>query len=161
MPVQLIFLCGRNERLQKKLEAMRTPFTKIAVGFTNDVASYMRVSDVFIGKPGPRSVSEALATGLPVIVERSAKTMVQGRYNVDWIEQERVGIGISSFQTVPRALRYMLSPEVHAALRANIIRLRNRAVFEIPAILEQILEAPMHECREAQVGTAQNRSPQM
>jgi len=41
----------------------------------------MQLSDYFVGKLGPESVSEALVIGLPVIVERNARTMVQERYN--------------------------------------------------------------------------------
>jgi 1,2-diacylglycerol 3-beta-galactosyltransferase len=138
---QLILLCGRNARLARKLSEMRTPFPKFVAGFTTDVASYMRLSDVFIGKPGPGSVSEALATGLPVIVERSSKTMLQERYNVDWLEEQDVGIGIESFKQIAAGLNHVLRPEVHARLRRNIERIRNRAVFEIPPILDQILAA--------------------
>lgn len=138
---QLILLCGRNARLARKLEEMRTPFPKVVAGFTPAVAQYMRLADVFIGKPGPGSVSEALASGLPVIVERSSRTMVQERYNVDWLEEHGVGIGILSFRRVAAALRNVLEPEVYQRLRRNIERLPNRAVFEIPAILEQILDA--------------------
>jgi 1,2-diacylglycerol 3-beta-galactosyltransferase len=142
LAVQSILLCGRNERLLRRLSKMRTPFPKVALGFTSDVAAYMRLSDIFIGKPGPGSVSEALATGLPVIVERSSRTMVQERYNVDWIEEQKVGLGIRSFSGISGALEYVLRPGVYAELCANIGRLRNTAVFEIPPILEQILGAP-------------------
>ena len=38
-------------------------------GFTKEVPYYMRLSDFFIGKPGPGSISEALAMKLPVLVE--------------------------------------------------------------------------------------------
>ncbi|MBS1874294.1 MAG: galactosyldiacylglycerol synthase [Acidobacteria bacterium] len=138
-PVQLILMCGHNAGLARRLEKMETPYPKAVVGFTSDVVGYMAVSDVFIGKPGPGSVSEALATGLPVIVERSAGTMVQERYNVDWIEQHGVGVGIPGLRELPAALGHMLRPAVHARLRSNIERLQNRAVFEIPAILEQVL----------------------
>ena len=140
--VQLILLCGRNARLARKLQQMRTPFRKVVAGFTTDVAWYMRLSDVFIGKPGPGSVSEALAIGLPVIVQRGSKTMLQERYNIDWLEEQNAGIALKSFKDVAAGLEYVLRPEVHERLRRNIQRLRNRAVFEIPAILEQISHQP-------------------
>ena len=52
-------------------------------GFTREVPFYMELSDFFIGKPGPGSVSEALVRRLPVIVQRSAWTMAHERYNLD------------------------------------------------------------------------------
>ncbi len=47
----------------------------------------MHASDFFIGKPGPGSISEALAMKLPVIVERNAWTLPQERYNADWVTE--------------------------------------------------------------------------
>ena len=32
---------------------------------------FLRLADVFIGKPGPGTVSEALVMGVPVVVDRS------------------------------------------------------------------------------------------
>ena len=43
----------------------------------------MRLSDFFIGKPGPGSISEAVAMKLPVIVESNAWTLPQERYNAN------------------------------------------------------------------------------
>ena len=137
---QVIVLCGRNPQLVRRLSRMKTPFPKLVVGFTQDVHRYMQMSDVFIGKPGPGSVSESLAAGLPVIVERNSGTMVQERYNADWVEEQGVGIAIRSFREVPAALDTMLRTEVRARFQRNLERLQNRAVFEIPGILEQILD---------------------
>ena len=87
----------------------------------------MRLSDYFIGKPGPGCISEALAMRLPVIVERSVHTMIQERFNLDWIQENRVGIVFSSFSRIAGAVRAMLLPARH--------REDNQAVFEIIDIL--------------------------
>ena len=56
-------------------------------GFTKEVPRYMQLADYFIGKPGPGSISEAVAMRLPVIVERNAWTLPQERYNADWVRE--------------------------------------------------------------------------
>ena len=66
------------------------------VGFTQEIPYYMKLADFFIGKPGPGSISEALVMGLPVIVERNAWTMVQERFNTDWIAQNGFGVVLPS-----------------------------------------------------------------
>ena len=66
----------------------------MVVGYTTDVAHYLRLADFFIGKPGPGSLSEALHCGLPVIVTRNAWTMPEERYNTDWV-REQVGITLT------------------------------------------------------------------
>src|SRR5262249_1600790 len=57
--VQLIMLCGHNQKLHDELKSMHTRFPMRVEGFTQDVAHYMSLSDFFIGKPGPGSISEA------------------------------------------------------------------------------------------------------
>ena len=108
-------------------------------GFTKEVPRYMRLADYMIGKPGPGSISEALEMHLPVIVERNAWTLPQERYNADWIREQGVGIVLRNFRGIARALEELLNPAEYARFCAATERLRNRAVFEIPDILERII----------------------
>jgi UDP-N-acetylglucosamine:LPS N-acetylglucosamine transferase len=137
--IQLVFLCGRNQALAKRLRALDLPFPAHVEGFTEDVVRFMWLSDFFIGKPGPGSVSEALAMRLPVIVHAGARTLAQERYNIEWIRQQGVGIPVRSVRAVPRALDELLRPVVRRRMLRNIARLNNRAVFEVPEILRRIL----------------------
>lgn len=136
---QLIFLCGRNQQLKSQLEYLDMPFPTHVVGFTDDVARYMWLSDFFVGKPGPGSVSEALAMRLPVIVETGIKTLAQERYNLEWIRQTGVGLAVSSLKAMPAAMARLMQGEVRQHALRQIELLNNRAVFEIPVILDHLL----------------------
>jgi hypothetical protein len=138
LPVQLIILCGHNQSLAAKLRGLRTRMPLSVQDFTTNVRYYMHLADFFIGKPGPGSMSEALLSKLPVIVERNAHTLPQERYNVEWVREKGVGMVVKSFRMIDRAVAQMLEPETFARLRANAAAYHNRAVFEIPDILEQI-----------------------
>jgi 1,2-diacylglycerol 3-beta-galactosyltransferase len=138
---QLIALCGRNQRLAEALRALKKRTRCLVQGFADDVAYYMNLSDYFIGKPGPGSISEALAMRLPVIVERSARTMIQERFNTEWIEENEVGIVVPSFSRVAGAVRTMLSPARRRQFLSRIDQLNNRAVFEIVDVLERLMAA--------------------
>ena len=99
---------------------------------------YMQLADFFIGKPGPGSISEAVQQGLPVVVVRNTWTMPQERYNTDWVLERNAGIVLESFKSVRSG-----SAEIIHRLdefRASIAGIRNRAVFEIPEILERIMQ---------------------
>jgi UDP-N-acetylglucosamine:LPS N-acetylglucosamine transferase len=98
----------------------------------------MRLADFFIGKPGPGSVSEALACGLPVIVVCNAWTLPQERYNAEWIRSNRFGIVLRSFDDINRAVAEMLDPG--ATFRPNVAQYFNCAVFEVVDILQQIMD---------------------
>jgi UDP-N-acetylglucosamine:LPS N-acetylglucosamine transferase len=142
--VQLVLLCGHNTGLEAKLRevvARSAPGSarRVVVGFTADVRRYMRISDFFIGKPGPGSVSEALQQGLPIVTVRNAWTMPQERYNTDWIVEQGVGLVGTSMRDIRPQVDALL--ERLDAFKATVRELDNRAVFEVPAILARLLEA--------------------
>ena len=136
---QLILLCGHNEEVAGKLREMKARIPMAVVGFTKEVPYYMALADFFIGKPGPGSISEALAMHLPVIVERNAWTLAHERYNADWVEERGFGLVVKSFRQVAGAVRELLAPERFGECKRRIDGVQNRALFEIPLLLEKIL----------------------
>lgn len=141
LAVQLIFICGRNPELTARLQKIRHRCPKLVLGFTSEVPYYMCLADFFIGKPGPGSISEALRMGLPVIVEENAWTVPQERYNAQWIREQGVGLTVAKLRRIASAVSEVLEPGNLARFRSNISALNNRAVFEIPSIFSEILEA--------------------
>lgn len=137
--VQLILLCGHNQRLAERLRAMPARAPRLVLGFTQRVADVLRLADFFIGKPGPGSLSEALHLGLPVVVTRNAWTMPQERYNTQWVRERGLGLVLPSFRQIAPAVRDLLADL--PGYRARVGALRNRAVFELPPLLERILRA--------------------
>jgi UDP-N-acetylglucosamine:LPS N-acetylglucosamine transferase len=139
--VQLILVCGHNAVLAEQLRARRASAPRAVVQFTSQISHYMQLSDFFIGKPGPGSISEAIQQGLPVIVVRNAWTMPQERYNTEWVEEKGAGVVLDSFKSIRDGVAQVTE---HAdRYRASVRCIRNRAVFEIPEILERILAAPV------------------
>jgi UDP-N-acetylglucosamine:LPS N-acetylglucosamine transferase len=135
--VQLIVICGHNAALAERLSAMRANAPRLVLGFTSEIRHYMQLSDFFIGKPGPGSISEAVLKGLPVVVVRNTWTMPQERYNTDWVRENNLGIVLDSFRFVEQGVREII--DRLDEFRASMSRIKNRAVFEIPDILERIL----------------------
>jgi Glycosyltransferase family 28 C-terminal domain len=138
--LQLILICGRNQKLSRALKELATRFPKFVEGFTSEIHYYMAVADFFIGKPGPGSISEALQFHLPVIVESNPATLPQERYNAQWVSEKGMGIVLRSFRNISQGVEKMLEPPTFAALRANAARYHNQALYEIPQFLEQIRE---------------------
>jgi hypothetical protein len=138
LPVQLILLCGRNEKLRRALDGMKSRLPMHVEGFTTEVPYYMRLADFFIGKPGPGSLSEAAAMKLPVIVTLNAWTLPHERYNAAWVHQQQLGLVAPSFRRIERAVAQMLAPGAMSRFAARAAALDNRAVYEAPDLLEQI-----------------------
>jgi hypothetical protein len=136
---QLILVCGHNSDLAEELRSMRSRAPRVVIGFSSQIRYFMQLSDFFVGKPGPGSISEAIQQQLPVIVVRNAWTMPQERYNTDWVEENGAGLVLSSFTAIRPAVDALTARL--GEYRGNVARIRNRAVFEIPAILERIMQA--------------------
>jgi 1,2-diacylglycerol 3-beta-galactosyltransferase len=142
LDVQLIAVCGKNANLEASLRAAPRRLPMYVTGFTPDVARLMLLSDFFIGKAGPGSISEAVAMGLPVIIERNHWTMPQERYNATWVAERGFGITVRSFRRdIVEATREMLDPRRRRHFVEAVRASQNRAVFEIPTILERIMSA--------------------
>jgi 1,2-diacylglycerol 3-beta-galactosyltransferase len=137
--LQLIMICGRNTNLKNRLAGLKTRNKIFVEGFTKEIPYYMRLSDFFIGKPGPGSISESLKLKLPVIIERNAWTLPQERYNAEWIRKQGLGIVIENFREIESAVKNLIASDRLETIKKKISALDNRAVFEIPGILEQIL----------------------
>jgi UDP-N-acetylglucosamine:LPS N-acetylglucosamine transferase len=135
--VQLLLMCGHNSALERKLRDLHRTAPHAALGFTEDVGRAMRLGDFFIGKPGPGCLSEAVHLGLPVITLRNAWTMPQERYNAEWVRETGVGLVVPSLSRLPGVVAQMVG--TLADFRAATARIENRAVFEIPVLLAQLL----------------------
>ena len=138
---QLLLICGNNAKLREKLQTLPHAAPMYVEGFTKEVPHYMQLADYFIGKPGPGSISEAVAMRLPVIVECNAWTLPQERYNARWVRQMGVGTVLPNFRGIARAVEELLAPAAYQRFREATARLENRAVFEIPGILRQIAKS--------------------
>ena len=137
--VQLILLCGHHRALAARLRRMKTSAAHIVVDFTPDVRRYLRMADFFVGKPGPGSLSEAVQQGLPVVTFQNRWTMPQERYNGQWVLENGVGTVASSPARVRPTVMALL--ERLDEFRGRVDRIENRAVFEVPDILAQILHS--------------------
>jgi UDP-N-acetylglucosamine:LPS N-acetylglucosamine transferase len=139
LEVQLILICGRNEKLTKTLRETKTRIPIHVEGFTTNIPYFMALSDFFIGKPGPGSISEALAKRLPVIIDCNAWTLPQERYNAVWVREKELGVVVPSHKRVTAAVAQLLQNGELTRIRERAAAMQNRAVFEIPEIFEKIL----------------------
>ena len=63
---ELIVVCGSNQPLLERLNEQKRASVH-AVGFTKEMALYLRASDLYITKPGGLSSTEAAVVGIPIL----------------------------------------------------------------------------------------------
>jgi 1,2-diacylglycerol 3-beta-galactosyltransferase len=66
--LQLVVVCGRNQRLKVELEQLCLPPAVRVVGFVENMPELMHAADFVITKGGPQTIVEALATGRPLVI---------------------------------------------------------------------------------------------
>jgi 1,2-diacylglycerol 3-beta-galactosyltransferase len=86
---QVVAVCGRNEKLRRRLaeEGFATP--TLVLGFVDYMPELMRACDVTVTKAGPGAIAEALATGLPLVI--TGFLPGQESPNVDFVVKSGVG----------------------------------------------------------------------
>jgi processive 1,2-diacylglycerol beta-glucosyltransferase len=136
-PAQVVVVCGRNQGLRARLEHVVRRFSiKPAVqfkllGFTNEMDELMSAADLFVGKPGGLTTSEALAKGLPMVVINPIPG--QEERNSDHLLEEGVAIRCNNLPTLAYKIdRLMNEPGKLMLMRANALGLgKPEAAFTI------------------------------
>jgi processive 1,2-diacylglycerol beta-glucosyltransferase len=71
-PAQIVALCGRNEDLLREvarlIEESPAHLKFRVLPYTSEMHEWMAIADLFIGKPGGLTISEAMASALPMIL---------------------------------------------------------------------------------------------
>lgn len=110
LSAHLVVIAGRNESLKKEVQRLKLhPSNSMTVlGFTDQVADIMAVSDVVITKPGPGTICEAIAMKLPILIDNTGSSLFWERANVDMILGYGVGERIRDYKDVRKHLHNFL-----------------------------------------------------
>ena len=119
--VQTLVICGRNietrDRVQRAVGYDNENFQ--VFGYTDRMPDLMKISDLFIGKPGGLTSAEALTCGLPMVIVSPIPG--QEERNSDHLLEDGVAVKCNEMTTVPYKIDALLdNPE-----RLN--QMRNRA----------------------------------
>lgn len=137
LPIQVIAVSGKNEKLREKLEKIKgkTTIPLVAFGFITNVYEVMHASDIIITKPGGLISSETLAAGLPMIIVNPIPG--QEEFNALYLTTEGAAIRVNKLSEVPIILELLLkSPQRIREMSNNAKRIgKPKASFEIAEII--------------------------
>ncbi len=86
---QVVVVCGRNEKLRRRLAEERFATPTLVLGFVDYMPELMRACDMAVTKAGPGAIAEALATSLPLII--TGFLPGQETPNVDYVVESGFG----------------------------------------------------------------------
>lgn len=136
---QVVFLCGHHRDLAADLEKTAWPFPSRVLGFTDQVPAYLGAADVFVGKPGPGSVSEALSYGLYLMLDRTM-ALPQEAPVLKWVKKAGAGASFKGPKDFQRGIAEILVQVDKGVGQPQAWP--NTASLEIPSIVASILERP-------------------
>ncbi len=116
---QTVVICGKSEEVKARVTAATGGDARFLVlGYSDRMHELMHISDLFIGKPGGLTTSEALACGLPMAV--FSPIPGQEERNADHLLEEGAGIRCNELTTLPFKIDRLLgSPERLGAMRRS------------------------------------------
>ncbi len=132
--LQLVVVCGQNAALAQQLTARPAGAVPVQVlGFVQTMPELMRAADVLITKPGGLTVTEALASGLPMVL--CGTIPGQERFNAEFVLEHGAAINAPKpEEAVARALELLDHPD-----RLTEMRCRAQAVGR-PRAAEDVVE---------------------
>jgi processive 1,2-diacylglycerol beta-glucosyltransferase len=132
-PVEVVVVCGKNEKLKKELEKAEVPARhRVRVlGFTDQMDELLAVADVVVSKPGGLTTSEVLARGACMAILNPIPG--QESRNSDYLLENGAAIKINNIATLPLKLSQLLKDPARLAwLKANAKKLGHpRAAFDV------------------------------
>ncbi|MEQ1637432.1 MAG: glycosyltransferase [Methylococcales bacterium] len=155
--VQTVVVCGNNPELQRKISQQvdNHRFRFKVLGYSNEMHKLMKLSDIFIGKPGGITASEAIACGLPMCIV--APIPGQEERNSDHLLEEGIAIKCNDLTTLPFKLDSLLADPI----RLNIMKinaLRFAKPYASTTIVNTLLEdtlAPLSLTKKQQAEMSQ------
>lgn len=106
LPIQLVIIAGRNNRLKEHLQKYAWTMPTQVYGFVQEMPEFMRAADVLVTKAGPGTISEAFISGLPLILYSRLPGQEDG--NVGYVVSNGAGVWAPRPAEVAKALRNWL-----------------------------------------------------
>jgi processive 1,2-diacylglycerol beta-glucosyltransferase len=133
LPLEVVVVAGRNEKLKTQLQKIRSPErhrVKI-MGFTDQIDELMAVADLVVSKPGGLTTSETLARGAAMVIVNPIPG--QESRNSDFLLENGAAIKVNNVATLAYKLTALFrQPERLQQLKANARQLaRPQAAFDV------------------------------
>ena len=119
--IQIICICGKNEKLFHRMNQIETNSPMRVLGFTNRVSLYMDASNCIITKPGGLTITEVMCKRLPMILVNPIPGHEVG--NAEFMTNCGAAIRVTEQFSVSEAVYYLLSNPARLELMERSIEM--------------------------------------
>ena len=131
----IVIIAGRNEKLRQQIEKADWHIPVFAYGFVSNMPEYMNAADILVTKAGPGTISEALACGLPMVLNSRIPGQEDG--NVRYVVEEGAGRWAPGTERTARAVRrWIANPKLRESAADSCKRIaRPQAADDIADLI--------------------------
>jgi processive 1,2-diacylglycerol beta-glucosyltransferase len=112
--LQIIVVCGKNEKLRQQIAAEPSKHPIQVLGFATNMHELMATSDLILTKPGGLTTSEALAMGKPLLVLNPIPG--QEAANSDFLLEQGAAMKVNCLEDLPFKISQALETKKLAAM---------------------------------------------
>lgn len=127
---QIVVISGKNQKMQENFNIIvkqeHVEEDVKVLGYTNKVPELMSISDLVVTKPGGLTITESLASGLPIIA--ISPIPGQEEENAEFLEDAGIAIWIRKKQNEEEIVKKLLEDEEklkHMKIRAKLMAKKN------------------------------------
>jgi len=116
LPCDVAIVAGRNKALAQRLRARHWQGTTHVYDFVTNFGELVRAASALVTKAGPGTISEACASGCPIVLSGAIPGQETG--NIDFVTKGRAGVWAPSPLAVTAALHaWLVGRDAPAALK--------------------------------------------
>lgn len=127
---QMVVISGKNEKMKNKFDSLvdeTDSRNNVQVyGYTNHVPELMSVSDLVVTKPGGLTITESLASGLPIVVINPIPG--QEVENAEFLERAGVAVWIRKYDSPEESIKKLFSDPMrlrHMKVNSKLMAKKN------------------------------------
>src|SRR6202047_166307 len=137
---QTIVVCGRSPETRDRVLQLVGPNSENfkVFGYTDRMPDLMKISDLFIGKPGGLTTAEALACNLPMVI--ISPIPGQEERNSDHLLEDGVAVKCNEMTTIP----YKIDNLLHDPVRLEAMR-RKAFALSRPYAARTVVETLVYD----------------
>ena len=142
-PIQVAVVCGKNPDLKRRLEDLPAPNHPVKiVGFTPEMERWMAASDLLVGKAGGLTSSEALASGLVMVIINPIPG--QEERNSDHLLEEGVAVRCNNLPALAYKIDSLLSDKERFDRMRQAVRqmARPNAAADVVSLVSGAMTSP-------------------
>lgn len=123
--IHISIICGKNQKLYKQLEKLFADINNIKVlGYINNMDELIKKHDLLITKPGGITLTEAIYSETPVIINTQLSILGQEKFNIDFVKHANIGILSNNNNILNDTLTLINDPQKYVTIVQNMRSLK-------------------------------------